>query len=150
MDLNPSLSKFLIIKWDITQKNYNFSRFLNYIFLLEWLEIAMTGGYMTRILIGEFMKFKPLHDRVLIEVLDGSEKTAGGIIIPDTAQEKPQEGKVIAIGGGAKTEDGKIIPMDVKVGDKVLFGKWSGTEVKINGKEYSIMKESDIMGISSK
>ena len=94
------------------------------------------------------MKFKPLHDRVLIEVLDGNEKTAGGIII--TAQEKPQEGKVIAVGGGAKTEDGKIIPMDVKVGDKVLFGKWSGTEVKIDGKEYSIMKESDIMGISSK
>ena len=93
---------------------------------------------------------KPLHDRVLIEVLDGSEKTAGGIIIPDTAQEKPQEGKVVAVGGGAKTEDGKIIPMDVKVGDKVLFGKWSGTEVKINGKEYSIMKESDIMGISGK
>jgi chaperonin GroES len=92
---------------------------------------------------GEFMKFKPLHDRVLIEVLDGSEKTAGGIIIPDTAQEKPQEGKVVAVGGGAKTEDGKIIPMDVKVGDKVLFGKWSG-------KEYSIMKESDIMGISGK
>ena len=86
---------------------------------------------MTRILIGEFMKFKPLHDRVLIEVLDGSEKTAGGIIIPDTAQENPQEGKVVAVGGGAKTEDGKKIPMDVKVGDKVLFGKWSGTEVKI-------------------
>ena len=82
------------------------------------------------------MKFKPLHDRVLIEVLDSSEKTAGGIIIPDTAQEKP--------------EDGKLIPMDVKVGDKVLFGKWSGTEVKIDGKEYSIMKESDIMGISGK
>ena len=73
------------------------------------------------------MKFKPLHDRVLIEVLDSSEKTAGGIIIPDTAQEKPQEGKVVAVGGGAKTEDGKLIPMDVKVGDKVLFGKWSGT-----------------------
>ena len=84
-----------------------------------------------------------------IEVLDSSEKTAGGIIIPDTAQEKPQEGKVVAVGGGAKTEDGKLIPMDVKVGDKVLFGKWSGTEVKIDGKEYSIMKESDIMGISS-
>ncbi len=97
------------------------------------------------------MKFRPLHDRVLIEVLDSSEKTAGGIIIPDTAQEKPQEGKVVAVGGGAKTEDGKKIPMDdVKVGDKVLFGKWSGTEVKIDGKEYSIMKESDIMGISSK
>ena len=94
-------------------------------------------------------EFKPLHDRVLIEVLDSSEKTAGGIIIPDSAQEKPQEGKVVAVGGGSKTEDGKIIPMDVKVGDKVLFGKWSGTEVKIDGKEYSIMKESDIMGIST-
>ena len=94
------------------------------------------------------MKFRPLHDRVLIEVLEGEEKTAGGIIIPDTAKEKPQEGKVVAVGSGARTEDGKIIPMDVKVGDLVLFGKWSGTEVKIDGKEYSIMKESDIMGIS--
>ena len=94
------------------------------------------------------MKFRPLHDRVLIEVLDSEEKTAGGIIIPDTAKEKPQEGKVVAAGPGAKTEDGKIIPMDVKVGDIVLFGKWSGTEVKIEGTEYSIMKESDIMGIS--
>ena len=93
------------------------------------------------------MKFKPLHDRVLIEVLDGSEKTAGGIIIPDTAQEKPQEGKVVAIGGGAKTEDGKIISMDVKVGDTVLFGKWSGTEVKIDGKEYSLMKELSLIPI---
>ncbi len=102
---------------------------------------------MTRILKGEFMKFKPLHDRVLIEVLDGSEKTAGGIIIPDTAQEKPQEGKVIAVGGGAKTEDGKIIPMDVKVGDKVLFGKWSGTEVTLDGEELLVMKESDIVGV---
>ena len=94
------------------------------------------------------MKFRPLHDRVLIEVLEGEEKTAGGIIIPDTAKEKPQEGEIVAIGSGAKTEDGKIIPMDVKVGDKVLFGKWSGTEVKIDGVEYSIMKEADIMGIS--
>ena len=94
------------------------------------------------------MKFRPLHDRVLIEVLDSEEKTAGGIIIPDTAKEKPQEGKVVAMGSGAKTEDGKIIPMDVKIGDIVLFGKWSGTEVKIEGKEYSIMKETDIMGIS--
>jgi len=94
------------------------------------------------------MKFRPLHDRVLIESLDSEEKTAGGIIIPDTAKEKPQEGKVVAIGSGARTEDGKIVPMDVKVGDLVLFGKWSGTEVKIDGKEYSIMKESDIMGIS--
>jgi len=94
------------------------------------------------------MKFRPLHDRVLIKVLEGEEKTAGGIIIPDTAKEKPQEGKIVAIGSGARTEDGKIIPMDVKVGDKVLFGKWSGTEVKIDGVEYSIMKEADIMGIS--
>ena len=93
------------------------------------------------------MKFRPLHDRVLIEVLDSEEKTSGGIIIPDTAKEKPQEGKVVAVGGGSKTEDGKIIPMDVKVGDKVLFGKWSGTEVKVDGEELCIMKESDIMGI---
>ena len=96
------------------------------------------------------MKFKPLHDRVVVKRIESDQKTAGGIIIPDTAQEKPQEGKVVAVGGGAKTEDGKTIPMDVKVGDKVLFGKWSGTEVKIDGKEYSIMKESDIMGISGK
>ena len=96
------------------------------------------------------MKFRPLHDRVLIQSLDSEEKTSGGIIIPDTAKEKPQEGKVIAVGPGAKSDDGKTTPMDVKVGDHVLFGKWSGTEVKIDGKEYSIMKESDIMGISSK
>ena len=94
------------------------------------------------------MKFRPLHDRVLIEVLDSEQKTAGGIIIPDTAQEKPQEGEVVAVGPGAKNEEGKLAPMDVKMGDIVLFGKWSGTEVKIDGKEYSIMKESDIMGIS--
>ena len=94
------------------------------------------------------MKFRPLHDRVLIEISDGEEKTSGGIIIPDTAKEKPQEGEVVAVGPGARTEDGKITPMDVKVGDIVLFGKWSGTEVKIDSKEYSIMKESDIMGIS--
>ena len=94
------------------------------------------------------MKFRPLHDRVLIKVLDSDEKTKGGIIIPDTAKEKPQEGEVVAVGPGGKTEDGKIIKMDVKVGDRVLFGKWSGTEVKIDGKEYSIMKESDIMGIT--
>ena len=94
------------------------------------------------------MKFKPLHDRVLIEVLESEEKTAGGIIIPDTAKEKPQEGKIVAVGSGARSDDGKIMPMDVKIGDIVLFGKWSGTEVKIDGKEYSIMKESDIMGIS--
>jgi chaperonin GroES len=96
------------------------------------------------------MNFRPLHDRVLVQPLDGEEKTAGGIIIPDTAKEKPSEGKVIAVGPGAKTEDGKILPMEVKVGDLVLFGKWSGTEVKIDGVDYSIMKESDIMGIMSK
>ena len=94
------------------------------------------------------MKFRPLHDRVLIKVLDSEEKTSGGIIIPDTAKEKPQEGEVVAVDPGAMNEAGKIAPMDVKVGDVVLFGKWSGTEVKIDGKEYSIMKESDIMGIS--
>ena len=96
------------------------------------------------------MKFRPLHDRVLVESLDSEEKTAGGIIIPDTAKEKPQEGKVVAVGPGSKSEDGKITPMDVKVGDHILFGKWSGTEVKIDGKEYSIMKESDIMGVIGK
>ena len=94
------------------------------------------------------MKFRPLHDRVLIKVLDSEEKTKGGIIIPDTAKEKPQEGEVVAVGPGAKTDDGKIVKMDVKVGDKVIFGKWSGTEIKIDNIEYSIMKESDIMGIS--
>ena len=96
------------------------------------------------------MKFRPLHDRVLIRVLDSEEKTSGGIIIPDTAKEKPQEGEVVAVGPGAKTEDGKIVSMDVKVGDIVLFGKWSGTEVKIDGTEYIIMKESDIMGIAKR
>ena len=94
------------------------------------------------------MKFRPLHDRVLIKVVVSEEKTSGGIIIPDTAKEKPQEGEVVAVGPGAMNETGKIAPMDVKIGDIVLFGKWSGTEVKIDGKEYSIMKESDIMGIS--
>ena len=93
------------------------------------------------------MKFRPLHDRVLIEILDSEEKTTGGIIIPDTAKEKPQEGEVVAVGPGARTEDGKITPMDVKIGDIVLFGKWSGTEVKMNGDDFLIMKESDIMGI---
>ena len=96
------------------------------------------------------MKFRPLHDRVLVESLDSEEKTSGGIIIPDTAKEKPQEGKVIAVGPGSKSEDGKITPMDVKVGDHVLFGKWAGTEVKVDGKDYSIMKESDIMGVIAK
>ncbi len=93
------------------------------------------------------MSFRPLHDRVLVRRLEGETKTAGGVIIPDTAQEKPQEGEIVAVGSGARSEDGKITPLDVKKGDKVLFGKWSGTEVKIDGEELIIMKESDIMGI---
>jgi len=95
------------------------------------------------------MAFRPLHDRVLVKRLDGEEKTKGGIIIPDTAKEKPMEGKVIAVGPGARGEDGKLVPLDVKKGDKILFGKWSGTEVKMDGEELIIMKESDIMGIIS-
>lgn len=93
------------------------------------------------------MKFKPLHDRVAVRRIEEEEKTSGGIIIPDTAKEKPMQGEVIAIGSGARTEDGRVLPLDVKVGDKVMFGKWSGTEVKMEGTEYLIMKESDIMGI---
>ena len=93
------------------------------------------------------MKFRPLHDRVLVRRVAQEEKTAGGIIIPDTAKEKPMEGEVVAVGDGARTEDGKIQPMAVKAGDRILFGKWSGTEVKMDGEELLIMKESDIMGI---
>jgi chaperonin GroES len=93
------------------------------------------------------MKFRPLHDRVVIRRVGSEEKTAGGIIIPDTAQEKPMEGEVIAAGPGARNEEGKIQPLDVKAGDRVLFGKWSGTEVKLDGEELIIMKESDIMGV---
>ena len=93
------------------------------------------------------MAFRPLHDRVVVRRVGSEEKTAGGIIIPDTAQEKPQEGEVIAVGPGGRSEDGKALPMDVKAGDRVLFGKWSGTEVMIDGEELLIMKESDIMGI---
>ena len=93
------------------------------------------------------MKFRPLHDRVVVERVESEQKTAGGIIIPDTAQEKPMQGNVIAVGAGARDESGKIQPLDVKAGDTVLFGKWSGTEVKIDGQEYLIMKESDIMGV---
>ena len=93
------------------------------------------------------MKFRPLHDRVVIERVDAEAKTAGGIIIPDTAQEKPQEGRVIAVGSGGRDESGKLIPIELKVGDRILFGKWSGTEVKIDGVDYLIMKESDVMGV---
>ena len=95
------------------------------------------------------MNFKPLHDRVLVRRVQSDEKTTGGIIIPDTAQEKPMEGEVLEVGSGARDESGRIVPLDVKKGDKILFGKWSGTEVKMNGEEYLIMKESDIMGIIS-
>ena len=93
------------------------------------------------------MKFRPLHDRVVVKRLEGEEKTKGGIIIPDTAKEKPQEGEIVAVGSGARDEAGKLVPLDVKKGDRILFGKWSGTEVKLNGEDLLIMKESDIMGI---
>jgi chaperonin GroES len=93
------------------------------------------------------MSFRPLHDRVLVRRVEAEEKTAGGIIIPDTAKEKPQEGEIVAVGTGTKSEDGKVTPLDVKAGDRVLFGKWSGTEVKVNGEDLLIMKESDILGI---
>ena len=93
------------------------------------------------------MNFKPLHDRVLVRRVESDQKTAGGIIIPDTAQEKPMEGEVLEVGSGARDELGKLVPLDVKKGDKILFGKWSGTEVKMNGADYLIMKEYDIMGI---
>jgi len=96
------------------------------------------------------MYFRPLHDRVLVRRIDAEEKTAGGIIIPDTAKEKPQEGEVIAAGPGARNETGQLVPLDVKAGDRVLFGKWSGTEVKIEGQDYLIMKESDLLGVVDK
>ena len=93
------------------------------------------------------MNLKPLHDRVLVERVEQEDRTKGGIIIPDTAQEKPMEGKVVSVGGGARNENGQVVALDVKKGDRILFGKWSGTEVKIDGKELLLMKESDIMGI---
>ena len=96
------------------------------------------------------MKFRPLHDRVVVKRIEQEEKTKGGIIIPDTAKEKPQEGEVIAVGPGGRNEKGEIVPLDVKAGDRVLFGKWSGTEVKIDGEELLIMKESDLLGIIEK
>ena len=96
------------------------------------------------------MNLKPLHDRVLVERVEQEDRTKGGIIIPDTAQEKPMEGKVVSVGGGARNENGQVVALDVKKGDRILFGKWSGTEVKIDGKELFIMKESDIMGIIEK
>jgi chaperonin GroES len=96
------------------------------------------------------MSFRPLHDRVVVRRVDSEEKTAGGIIIPDTAKEKPSEGVIVSVGPGARDESGKIVPLDVKEGDRILFGKWSGTEVKLNGQDLLIMKESDIMGVITK
>ena len=93
------------------------------------------------------MAFRPLHDRILVHRIEADEKTAGGIIIPDTAKEKPQEGEVIAVGSGARDESGKLVELDVKVGDRILFGKWSGTEIKLDGEDLIIMKESDVMGV---
>ena len=98
----------------------------------------------------ETMKFRPLHDRVVVKRIESEEKTKGGIIIPDTAKEKPQEGQVVAVGPGARDESGKLVALDVKAGDRVLFGKWSGTEVKLDGQDLLIMKESDIMGVLGK
>ncbi len=93
------------------------------------------------------MQIRPLHDRVLVEPLEAEEKTAGGIIIPDTAKEKPMEGKIVAVGKGSRNDEGKVAPLDVKKGDRILYGKWSGTEVKVDGDDYLIMKESDVMGV---
>src|SRR3978361_2079542 len=109
---------------------------------------AANAGHKRKTTSGEIrMKFRPLHDRVVVRRLTAEEKTAGGIIIPDTAKEKPMEGEVIAVGPGARNEAGQLVTLDVKAGDKILFGKWSGTEVKLDGEELLIMKESDIMGI---
>jgi chaperonin GroES len=105
------------------------------------------GTYMKLHSRRDVMKFRPLHDRIVVRRIEAQEKTVGGIIIPDTVQEKPMEGEVIATGPGARNEQGAIVPLDVKAGDRVLFGKWSGTEVKLDGKELLIMKESDLMGV---
>jgi chaperonin GroES len=116
-------------------------------FLALWLRMIFDDIRWPRTKEEVDMAFRPLHDRVVVKRLEGEEKTKGGIIIPDTAKEKPQEGKVIAVGPGGRDESGKLTPLDVKAGDRVLFGKWSGTEVKVDGEDLLIMKESDIMGI---
>jgi chaperonin GroES len=117
-------------------------------FIFAFGRVSPAGLYNNSVLqMEECMRFRPLHDRVVVRRIDAEEKTAGGIIIPDTAKEKPQQGEVIAVGPGGRDETGKLIPIDLKVGDHVLFGKWSGTEVKLEGVEYLIMKESDIMGV---
>ncbi len=96
------------------------------------------------------MTFRPLHDRILVRRIEAEEKTAGGIIIPDTAKEKPQEGEVVAVGPGGRDDAGKLVPLDVKVGDRILFGKWSGTEIRLNGEDLLVMKEADVMGVIEK
>jgi len=111
------------------------------------LTISAQGVESHKILEDQSMSFRPLHDRVVVRRVDSDEKSTGGIIIPDTAQEKPSEGEIVAVGTGARAEDGSVTPMDVKAGDRVLFGKWSGTEVTIDDEELLIMKESDIMGV---
>jgi chaperonin GroES len=117
-------------------------------FIFAQAGLPVPGLYHNSILqMEECMRFRPLHDRVVVRRIEAEEKTAGGIIIPDTAKEKPQQGEVIAVGPGGRDETGKLIPIDLKAGDRVLFGKWSGTEVKIDGEEYLIMKESDVMGV---
>jgi chaperonin GroES len=116
--------------------------------ILAWTGLLPARPYDNSVLqMEECMQFRPLHDRVVVKRIEAEEKTIGGIIIPDTAKEKPQQGEVIAVGPGGRDETGKLIPIDLKVGDRVLFGKWSGTEVKLDGIEYLIMKESDIMGV---
>src|SRR4029077_9219852 len=105
------------------------------------------AAWATRNYGGNSMKFRPLHDRVVVKRVEEEGKTKGGIIIPDTAKEKPMEGEIVSVGPGARDENGKLVPLDVKAGDRILFGKWSGTEIKLDGVEYLIMKESDIMGI---
>ena len=123
-----------------------FSTPLQFLFLLVLVPTLLSVAFFIEKDIKQ-MKFKPLHDRVLVRRLEGEEKTKGGIIIPDTAKEKPSEGEIIAVGSGIKGEDGKLTPLEVKKGDKILFGKWSGTEVKLNGEDLLIMKEEDVMGI---
>ncbi len=116
--------------------------------ILRGQGFSLTGPITISVLqMEECMRFRPLHDRVVVKRVEAEEKTIGGIIIPDTAKEKPQQGEVIAVGPGGRDETGKLIPIDLKVGDRVLFGKWSGTEVKLDGSEYLIMKESDVMGV---
>jgi chaperonin GroES len=110
------------------------------------LRVALIAPRQMRIIMAK-TKFRPLHDRVVVKRVEAEEKSKGGIIIPDTAKEKPQQGEVVAVGPGGRDENGKLIPMDLKAGDRVLFGKWSGTEVKLDGEELLIMKESDIMGV---